>query len=243
VQTLILSLPLIYKQSERLCSEIRHSQGKGAFDTTRGMRDLVSSFGPFLVVAAISVSSAALIHTRYDSVASAILALLVVINGNQFITALAKLAKSSWNPRMPNASKLMTLAACMDEGELQYRVICAIIGIMALNVHQPYFSSLLLLVIVKLSITLQNVVRAVTLPRVALFLSSVLGLIMIFIFAIFAFYLFPNEFYNEEQYTDECSTMLRCLTTFLHGGLLSGGGIADHISGDLGHPPRYADSR
>lgn len=242
VQTSILTLPLIWKQSERMCNELRILQGKSSFDATKGVNDLLVSFGPVAVATALSTAVWYVIRKRFERVPAAIIVLLAVIIGNYLVRALDSLAKSSWNPRMVHASKLMTLAACMDHGELQYRVACVIVGILALDVNQPYYSSLLLLVIVKLSITLQNVVKAVTLPRVALFLSSVLGLIMIFIFAIFAFYFFPQEFYNEDQFTDECSTMLRCLTTFLHGGLLSGGGIADHISGELGHPPRFADS-
>ncbi len=86
-------------------------------------------------------------------------------------------------------------------------------------------------------------VKAVTLPKVALALSAMLGIIMIFIFSIFGFYLFPTEFYNDEQHVDECGTLLLCLVTFIHGGLLAGGGIADHISGDLGHAPQYSQSR
>ena len=36
--------------------------------------------------------------------------------------------------------------------------------------------------------------------------------------------------------------MLYCYATFLHSGLLNGGGIADHIKGDLGHEPIYSDN-
>ena len=89
----------------------------------------------------------------------------------------------------------------------------------------------------------QNVVKAVTLPATSLILSSLLGFICILIFTIFGFYFFPDDFYNEDQSVDECSTLLYCLATFLHGGLLSGGGIADHIGGELGHAPLYAESK
>lgn len=241
VQTSILTLPLIYKESLRVSHEISRAQGKNS-DANRGMKDIALSFGPLAVQTTVCLTASLLIRERYSYVPYPVIALMAIFLGNSSINALDSFARSPWNSEMRNAQLIIALAASMGHSELQYRCICAIVGVLALNVHRPYFCSLMLLVIVKLSITLQNVVRAVTLPRVALFLSSVLGLIMIFIFSIFAFYLFPNEFYNEDQYTDECSTLLLCLTTFLHGGLLSGGGIADHVSGELGHPPLYADS-
>jgi hypothetical protein len=65
---------------------------------------------------------------------------------------------------------------------------------------------------------------------------------MIFVFAIFAFFRFPTDFYNVDQGENECGTLLLCLVTFLHGGLLSGGGIADRMS-SLGHEPLISDSQ
>lgn len=82
---------------------------------------------------------------------------------------------------------------------------------------------------------LQNVAKAVTIPIQSLAMSAFLGFICIFIFTVFGFYFMPVEFFNSNQSVDECSTLLLCLATFLHGGFLSGGGIADHITGDLGH--------
>jgi hypothetical protein len=74
-------------------------------------------------------------------------------------------------------------------------------------------------------------------------LSAVLGFIALYIFAVFGFYFFSSEFYNTEENVDECQTLLLCFSTMLHSGLLSGGGISDHISGDLGHYPNYNESR
>jgi hypothetical protein len=118
----------------------------------------------------------------------------------------------------------------------------AIISLVCLNVEIPYFNSLILLYVIKLSVTLQNVVNAVAIPRQALFMSALLGFISILIFTEFGFYFFSVEFFNAEQSVDECSNMILCLSTFVHGGFLSGGGIADHIN-DLGHELLYSDSR
>lgn len=79
------------------------------------------------------------------------------------------------------------------------------------------------------------------LPASSLILSSILGFICIYIFTIFGFYFF-DTFYNRDQSVDECSNLLVCLITFLHEGLLNGGGIKDHVEGDLGIELPYNDS-
>ena len=40
---------------------------------------------------------------------------------------------------------------------------------------------------------------------------------------------------------NECSDMLLCFTQVVHNGLLSGGGIADYMSGELGNAPMPSD--
>lgn len=241
LQTSILTLPLIYKESLRICSELIRIHKKIKRDVRFYWKELFQSFGHFIIFLIICFVISLLLYERYSHIHGALVAVQIIFLGYQFLRSLDTFSRSSLMSKIYAAPILMSFVQSCNHGELQYRVICAIVGIFALDVNRPYFCSLLLLCIVKLSITLQNVVKAVTLPRVALFLSALLGLIMIFIFAIFAFYFFPNEFYNQEQHFDECSTLLLCLTTFLHGGLLSGGGIADHISGELGHAPIFAD--
>ena len=73
-------------------------------------------------------------------------------------------------------------------------------------------------------------------------MSALLGFICILIFTVFGFYFFEFEFFNSNQSADECSSLILCLATFLHGGFLSGGGIADHIKGDLGHELLLSDT-
>jgi hypothetical protein len=120
-------------------------------------------------------------------------------------------------------------------------IFFTIISMLCVNPNTPYFNSIMLLAIAFKSSTLQNVIKSVTIPFSSLALSSLLGMICIFIFTVFGFFFFPDEFYNEDQSIDECSNVMLCFVTFLHGGFLSGGGIADHL-GDLGHEPVRADS-
>lgn len=58
---------------------------------------------------------------------------------------------------------------------------------------QPYFYSLQLLVLVQLSETLHNVVKAITMPAVALGMSALLAGICIYIFAFFGFWYAYSE--------------------------------------------------
>ena len=116
-----------------------------------------------------------------------------------------------------------------------------ITSLLCLNPNTPYFNSVMLLAIVFKSSTLRNVIKSVILPFRSLAMSSLLGLVCIYIFTVFGFYFFPDEFYNEDQSIDECSNLMLCFVTFLHGGFLSGGGIADHFN-DLGHEPVRSDS-
>lgn len=137
----------------------------------------------------------------------------------------------------------MILINCASDNDLKFDLLFAVISFLCLDIDQPYFNSIMLLYVIKQSVTLQNVVKAVVLPGHSLIMSAILGFICIFIFTVYGFYFLPNAFYNENQSADECSSLVLCLATFLHGGFLSGGGIADHIRGDLGHELILSDSR
>jgi len=68
-------------------------------------------------------------------------------------------------------------------------------------------------------------------------MTAVLGVFMVYFFAIVAFFFLPQDFYNEDTGEDDCRTMITCFTTFMHRGLLYGGGIGDYMTGDLGSSP------
>jgi hypothetical protein len=112
-------------------------------------------------------------------------------------------------------------------------VICALLGVVA-KIQFAYCYHLLDLVMMNQD--LQNVVKSVSGPWKQLGMTTVLGVFVIYIFSLVGFYVF-DDFYNAETGTDECGTMIRCFFTFLHNGLLPGGGIADYISFELGYQP------
>ena len=104
----------------------------------------------------------------------------------------------------------------------------------------PYFFIFHLLDIVVMSSALQNVVQAMIIPRKALGMTALLGFITIYIFTTIAFYSFHDDISSVDR-GQECKTMLLCFTSFVHNGLLSGGGMGDFMTYELGHFPLHSD--
>ena len=214
------------------------SMHKKASKSMSFLRGCLIYYIPVAIVIIISAIVATFIHERYGRVPLAIFFLLAAVISLAFIRRSKDIIEAPWavsNNMVPMVAALLKI---VTDSLIGFRIGFTIVGILSLNVNRPYFNSLMLLSLGKLSVTLQNVLKAVTIPRVALALSAMLGLIMIFIFAIFGFYFFPDSFYNYDQNIDQCATLLTCVITFLHGGLLSGGGIADIIQ-----PVVYSYSR
>jgi hypothetical protein len=115
-------------------------------------------------------------------------------------------------------------------------VICAVLGVTGLE----FFYCFHLLDLVLMSNALQNVVRSVTSPIVSLGMTSILTLFCVYIFALLGFFLFDGDFYNADAGVDECKTMILCFFTFVHNGLIPGGGIGDYMSFELGWQPYNA---
>jgi len=120
-----------------------------------------------------------------------------------------------------------------------FYVLYVLFAILGLTWQQPFYCFHLLDLVV-ISPSLQNVVRSVTQPIQSLAMTALLGLFAVYIFSLVGFYAFPHDFYSEALAGDECGTMVMCFTTFLYNGLLSGGGIADYVSFELGWNPQVS---
>ena len=112
--------------------------------------------------------------------------------------------------------------------------VCAVIGLIF---DRPYAYTFHLMDLIVQSATLQNVVKAVTNPMEQLVMTSILGVMVIYVFAIFAFFFFQGSLVNGDTGQNECEDVLVCFTMMLHKGLMMGGGIADYMSYELGHVP------
>jgi inositol 1,4,5-triphosphate receptor type 3 len=92
-----------------------------------------------------------------------------------------------------------------------------------LAIMYPLLSPVLLLTIIERKVEVQNVLKAVTQNKKQLALSGLLGVIIMYVFAVFAFLYFANFYENGENIS--CSTVLECLLTTINMGLR--GGLAD----------------
>ncbi|KAK4470965.1 hypothetical protein MN116_006470 [Schistosoma mekongi] len=124
--------------------------------------------------------------------------------------------------------------------QLYYRLVHNFIlikfTILGIYVH-PFFHSLVLLDVVTREETLLNVVRSVTKNGRSIFLTGILALIIIYLYAIVGYAYFQNDFtieidadnVNETLDSAErrCDSLRMCILTTLREGLLNGGGIGD----------------
>ncbi|RHY12746.1 hypothetical protein DYB36_000644 [Aphanomyces astaci] len=89
-----------------------------------------------------------------------------------------------------------------------------------------------LLDILAINARLSNIVRVV---RVTL----AFGAIVIYLFSLVGFFRY-QDLMTDSASELQCSSLMQCYFTFMHYGLLSGGGIGDYISNTLAHPLDYA---
>ena len=82
----------------------------------------------------------------------------------------------------------------------------------------------LLLDIVKRNENLRNILKAVTQNKRQLGLTGLLGLIIVYLFAVVGFIYFSDKF------DGDCSSLLSCVASTLYNGVRAGGGIGDYLT-------------
>ncbi|KAJ9446410.1 Inositol 1 [Diplonema papillatum] len=92
-------------------------------------------------------------------------------------------------------------------------------------VVSPFFVSLLLLSLLTESAVIRHVFNAVTRNGKSLLLAMLLGMILMYLFAVVGFVLFRDNFNGEGD--ANCSSMLRCFVFTVTDGLRAGGGIGE----------------
>ena len=235
LQTLILWTPLIVQEWQHGVDQNK-AKHRVKLTSRRKAAVAIQHFRPagYFFISAIIVS----IIIQLDYIIWLCLSIFLVL----FFRSLYFLLQEPFNMNSPWSGAYIITVQTLTTDRIATRTVFTLFSLFCLKLDQPYWCSVMLLQLVENSKTLRNVIRAITLPAYSLLQSALLGLICIFIFTVFGFYFFPNEFYNENQSVDECSNLLYCYATFLHNGLLNGGGIADHIKGDLGHEPIFSDN-
>ncbi|EGR32545.1 hypothetical protein IMG5_078330 [Ichthyophthirius multifiliis] len=94
-----------------------------------------------------------------------------------------------------------------------------------------FFYSLLLLDIIQRSTVLQNVTKAITQNIIQLVMTVVLGIVVIYIYAMLAYFIPSIKdsliYYGDDKTLPICKNAKDCLLIFLDMGLRNGGGIGD----------------
>ncbi|KAH9130330.1 hypothetical protein LEN26_008614 [Aphanomyces euteiches] len=103
----------------------------------------------------------------------------------------------------------------------------------------PMFYVFHLLDIVVMSPTLQNVVRSVTKPIGVLALTTLLGVCVMYFFAMLVFFFLPADATDENLNVRYCSRLLDCFILVASRGLPQQGGIGHVFTLDLHHPPSF----
>jgi hypothetical protein len=133
-------------------------------------------------------------------------------------------AGGKFSSNCPNNSLALFLASVsksFGKEDIYRRTFFVLFAILGIAV-QPWWLSFLLLDILFLSPMLQNVVKAVTVPIEALTLTTICGIMVMYEYAILAFYYFRHE------YKGTCQSTIDCTMTTIYVGLRMdiGSGIA-----------------
>ena len=142
---------------------------------------------------------------------------------------------------------------------LLWKLVFTTINVVAVSGH-PLLFSFQILSVLNFSPTLRNVVKAVRGPIEQLLMTCFLGMLVIYIFMVIAFWAFPEDLQDKAGYYPQpedcdiandvdaceqptmCKSMISCFAVFMVNGLIMGGGIGEFISSELGNaPPIGAD--
>merc|ERR1711865_1340859 len=103
-------------------------------------------------------------------------------------------------------------------------LLCAICG----NLVSPFFICIHMLDLVYTSEMLKNVLRAVTFNGEGLLMTSMLTLLLIWIYSIIAFTMIRQNYINDDLQGEKlCETLLDCFMVTTREGLIHGGGMGE----------------
>ena len=115
-----------------------------------------------------------------------------------------------------------------SDGRFVFLVFYLVVSILGCAVSEITYCLHLLDVINRFN-TLRNVIKSVTYNLKQLMLTGLLGLILIYIYALLAFNFIDASYYDSDISERTCSTMFQCYITTLNWGLRNGGGIGDTL--------------
>ncbi|KAF0694187.1 Aste57867_14924 [Aphanomyces stellatus] len=152
-----------------------------------------------------------------------------------------KLDHRAWTPKF-----LFYYSVCYDTlfsenvlALLAY-TFCAIMGLTS-HVYHYLFYGFPLLDLVGTNTGLRFVIKAMTSNTSKLTITAIFGAVIIYIFALNGYYFLQDELTIPDGGPQECHSLMECFMTYIHNGLLSGGGIGDYINGH--NPLNYTDKQ
>lgn len=114
----------------------------------------------------------------------------------------------------------------LSDGTFQYLALYLIISVLGLFGPELVYALHLFDVINRFP-TLKNVARAVTANGRQLIMTSVLGIIFIFIYTLFGFWFLDDLYFDTSTGERTCTSMLHCFIVTLNNGIRNIGGIGD----------------
>eukprot|EP01063_Lacrimia_lanifica_P013401 TRINITY_DN2003_c2_g3_i1.p1 TRINITY_DN2003_c2_g3~~TRINITY_DN2003_c2_g3_i1.p1 ORF type:complete len:3278 (+),score=1090.44 TRINITY_DN2003_c2_g3_i1:148-9834(+) len=133
-------------------------------------------------------------------------------------------------PPDPTAHHNLAVArTCLTTATFYQHIVMLWIGIYGLLVN-PLVMALHLFLMIRASPVLLNVIRAITQNGKALLLTSVLGIVVIYLFSVVAYVQFHDAFHSAGDGGKVCQELWSCFVFNLAYGIRSGGGIGDHMT-------------
>jgi inositol 1,4,5-triphosphate receptor type 3 len=118
----------------------------------------------------------------------------------------------------------------LQSGMFKYLIFYLTSSIVALTYNVVLLYAFHLLDVINRFQTLQNVIKAITYNKTQLILTTMLGLLIIYIYALFAYYFVNDTFYMSsvgDAGENVCTTVIQCLLTVISLGPRSSGSIGD----------------
>ena len=125
-----------------------------------------------------------------------------------------------------------TATFILNSGMFNYLMFYLTSSVVALTCNVVLLYAFNLLDVINRFQTLQNVIKAITYNKTQLILTTMLGLLILYVYALFAFYFLSDTFYMEtvgQEGENVCTTILQCLLTVISLGPRSFGSIGDQI--------------
>lgn len=214
-----------------------------------GFKTVISHFSSVFFAIAASILLNGFIYIEFDLLPARLMIFLAVMIGLLFLVKLRSFAKYSAMLSTSLAYNFLhsywVWYDTLIDHTVKYRLAFFIISCICLDMDLFYFNPLMLFIVIRMSVTMQNILKVLAYSGKSLLMIVVFIFISVLVYTMFGYIYLYDYFQHEGKNT--CQTMLQCFTVFLYGGVIATGGIKDYFIIDLGsdldpsRPTRYAN--